>query len=86
MWNTKKKTRIYTFELKKLIIGGSLIRKSKLIILYVPTAAPRARFLENKNQDDIKTSHHRIARVKEGSPISSRQVVSRLKAAENAKY
>ena len=53
MRNTKKKTRIYTFELKKLIIGGSLIRKSKLIIFYAKAATSMADYLENKNQDDI---------------------------------
>ena len=28
----KKKTRIYTFELKKLIIGGNLIKSQKILI------------------------------------------------------
>ena len=33
MRNTKEKTRIYNFELQKLIIGGNLIKKSELVIL-----------------------------------------------------
>ena len=77
MRNTKKITRIYTFELQKLIIGGNLIKKSELVIFYAKAAAPPPRLLENKNHDDIYTSHHRITRNNIWTKIYTRQVVSR---------
>ena len=53
MRNTKKKTRIFTFELQKLIIGGNLIKSQNLSIFYAKAATDSAFYFENKNQDDI---------------------------------
>ena len=55
MWKlveTNDQKRYLMLKIKP-IIGGSLIKKSKNIILYAPTAAARRRLLENKNQDVI---------------------------------